>query len=293
MSHQNYIRRDLTVEKFKRAWKPTNLSETTIDFKCTPGVGDFMYILSVAYMRSFVLQKTVTLNLHWYHNKDYLFHFEDPETILERFEYVNNFYLKNNTDVVINHIFDANNSSLYVKRYYGFKKGWGEEKPDSRFIGLKYNSWEFKPSTLETNPSKIVIWTQLQNAQVPRNFKQPFEKYGWEEAKKRIEAHGYDITEISYRTPISEVMYHIATCRATVSYEGMWHYVPKNYHKPMIVLSADTITQLHTPNALSFKDQKDWFDYHWFDNFDSHLEEATMLAQRGERLIRKLHKKVD
>ena len=88
-------------------------------------------------------------------------------------------------------------------------------------------------------------------------------------------------------------MYHIATCKATVSYEGMWHYIAKNYHKPMIVMSADVITQLHTPNALSFSKQKDWFDYHWFDDFDTHLEEATRLAQRGESLMRRLHKKVD
>ena len=33
----------------------------------------------------------------------------------------------------------------------------------------------------------------------------------------------------------------------------MWHYIAKNFQKPMIVLTKDLITNHHTPNALIYK----------------------------------------
>jgi hypothetical protein len=61
---------------------------------------------------------------------------------------------------------------------------------------------------------------------------------------------GYDVVELCYRTPIREATYHINTCDFIICYDGMWHYIAKNFMKPMIVSSQDMITTYHTRHAL-------------------------------------------
>ena len=269
---KQYFRNEKAINYLINSWHPDNFKDT-INFKCTPGVGDFMYILSVAYQRSFILQKPITVNLHWFHSKDFLYHFEDPETIIERFEYINNFYVKDLTEVNIIHHFNSDDTLLYYNRYDGYTRSRsGTEK---NRLKIKYNQWEFRELGSETVPGKIVMWTQVNNAEVPRLFKRPFLKEEWRQVKELIELQGYDVTEIDYRTPVSEVLYHISTCECTVSYEGMWHYVAKNLHKPMIVLTQDNITKVHTPQALIYQVRKvEKHNMRFFHNFSRRLRRA-------------------
>ncbi len=279
MSHQ-YQKNQGAVNLLVKSWKPENLQHSTVDAKCTPGVGDFMYVLNTAYLRSFVLDRPVILNLHWYHTRDFLYHFEDPETIVERFEYVHNFYLKYGAKVKAHHIFDSNDLELYYKRHRYYERGSEKLLSERRFPRVKYNDWEFRKTGLETIPGKILIWTQVHNAEQPRLFKRPFTLEQWNHVKEIIELQGYHTVEVDYRTPISEVFYHAATCECTVSYEGMWHYVAKNFHKPMIVLTQDNITKLHTPNALIYQVRKvDQHSFRYFHNFDRRLQRAKEIHQ--------------
>ena len=73
----------------------------------------------------------------------------------------------------------------------------------------------------------------------------------WDQAIDFLRSIGYNVVELSYRSPIREAHYHIATCKLVISYDGMWHYFAKNYYKPMIVASRSAITRLHTPHALT------------------------------------------
>ena len=50
--------------------------------------------------------RKVNLEFHWEHGEDYLHHFEDPETIIERCNYIHNFYNQQDR-VEIHHIFNA------------------------------------------------------------------------------------------------------------------------------------------------------------------------------------------
>lgn len=219
-----------------------NYGVDTIRWKTTVGVGDSMYGLNIASMRAFVNQKPTKFELHFFHDKDYVHHYEDPEGVYERFEYVRKRYMWN--DIVhVTPVFNSVDTKLYKQFYQGITRRKQSEL---------YRYWSFDPTIEVTSePRKIVIWRPTFNAaQQLSGYKMPLLDHEWQRFMDRLEDFGYNITEIGYRTPISEAMYHIRTCECCISYEGMWHYVAKNFYKPMIVFSSSSITKWHTPHAV-------------------------------------------
>ena len=85
-----------------------------ITWRGTPGVGDFMWALNSAHNYCYQYNKKVTLEFHWEHEEDHLHHFEDPETIIERLEYMHNFYHRKD-DVTVKHVY------AQKTRYSGWK----------------------------------------------------------------------------------------------------------------------------------------------------------------------------
>jgi hypothetical protein len=234
--------------------KPKNYT-THIKWKGTCGAGDFMYGLNIAHWRSFILQKPVTIEYHWYHNESYLHHYEDPETIYDRLNYLNNLYFKMGTEVNVTHVWNSENYLLWSERFQNYDRNIDKRKYMKSWAKFRHNDWLFRPEILRAQviPNKLVLFRPTFNAEQPRDFKLPYTDSQWLEVIDMIKhVHGFNVVEIDYRTPIREVVYHIKTCRATISYEGMWHYVAKNMHKPMIVLSSDPITKTHTPDALIY-----------------------------------------
>ena len=251
--------------------------------KMTPGVGDLMLAMNIAYLRSMYLQRTVTLDLHWHHDKSFLYHFEDPETIIERAAYIRNFYNEEFVDVRIRNIFNSSHTQLSHDRYINFERAYYKRVKHN----IRYNDWYFRKSGLKTIDKKVVIWTQTGNAQDPRPFKRPYDRSEWNDVICIIEMQGYSVVEIDYRTPISEVMYHIGTAEVCLCYEGMWHYIAKNFCKPMIVLTKDFITQYHTPDALIYKVRKaDQHPMSYFYKFDRRVEVAKKFAEVQKNRIR-------
>ena len=60
--------------------------------------------------------------------------------------------------------------------------------------------------------------------------------------------------ELSYRTPASEAMHLISTSRMVICYDGIWHYVAKNFATTSRGnQSGEGVTKYHTPNALKVK----------------------------------------
>lgn len=223
------------------------MNPIVIDSWTTPGVGDYMFALNRAHWlrRANVgrYRDPVTINFHWYHDEDYLYHYEDPETIVERLDYTKDFY-KNYRSIDINHIFNSTDEKLKKERmrFHGIKN------PDRHMYD---NTWSFRLDTFkEENRNKVVIWRPLFNAEVPREWKRVVENDMWNNAIDILTDMGYEVVELTYRTQIREVFYHISTCHFVMCYDGMWHYVAKNYMKPMIVTSRSTITKYHTPHAM-------------------------------------------
>lgn len=227
------------------------MQKPILQCKTTPGVGDYMYALNKAFMLNWRTGHTFDVEFHWKHAEDHLHHFEDPETIVERFNYTLPYYI-NHDRLNISHNFDSwGHAKLETKRFYPNPTMRDLPGVDSmKHVHPGTCEWSFKPSELAVDPNKVVIWRPLFNAEAARDWKRVVSNRMWEDVISILKAHGYDVVELTYRTPIREVHYHIATCDLVVCYDGMWHYFAKNYYKPMIVASRSAVTKMHTPHAL-------------------------------------------
>ena len=235
--------------------------------------------LNVAYFRSFIMQVHITVNFHWYHDEHYQFHFEDPESIIEKFDYLHQFYMRDNTNVTVNHVFNSKDLELFNNRY-------------RRHRGIirnnDYRCWSFNTSMLSvpTVKGKIVLWRQTFNANIPSLMKRIYDNDGWNAVVSALKTQDYEVIEVDYRTPIREVLWHLSTCECAVGYEGMWHIVAKNLWKPMVVFTRDHITKLHTPNAYILAHSvKRKFSKHILDDFEPILKEAKSLINTNYKSL--------
>ena len=223
------------------------MNDIVVDAWTTHGVGDFMFVLNrVHWLRRTQIsnhKKPIKLNFHWYHSEDHLHHPEDPETIVERCDWIAPFY-KNHRSIEINHVFNSTDEVLKQQRF--------------RFQGLKNvprhmhdNIWSFRMNSFgKEDRNKVVVWRPLHNAEPARAWKQVVINDMWNEAIDLLKGMGYSVVELTYRSSVREAIYHINTCHFVVCYDGMWHYIAKNWFKPMIVTSRSTITKYHTPHAM-------------------------------------------
>lgn len=240
-----------------------------VTWRGTPGVGDFMWALNSAHHYAYTQNVKVILEMHWEHHKDYLHHFEDPETIIQRMNYIHNFYHRQD-DVKIKNVFakktrysDWKYADDLVRqddgRYrvaaiprkknrFWFESGFYLDKEGAT---APISDWVFRKDAFrETISNKVVIWRPTFNAELPKTWKRMLTNDEWDGMIDLMRRRGLNVIELSYRTPISEVIYHISTCRQIVCYDGMWHYVGRNFCKPMIVISNEGISKYHTPNAI-------------------------------------------
>lgn len=226
--------------------------------KGTIGIGDVMYHLGVAHRWAHDHNRTVEIHFHWSHDEDYNYHFEDPETIIEKANYIQQFYY-NKDQVIIKHIFNYNFSSdeelnthrLLINGERCIISYMDELKKRITDEDTTYRrpNWLFDPRFKQkTNKNKVILWRSLFNADVPQKWK-IFEN---NDIIQMLESYDYNVVEVDYRTPIREVMWHINTCDFCVGYDGMWHYVAQNFMKPMYIFSNNILTELHTPGALYY-----------------------------------------
>lgn len=221
----------------------------TVKWRGTPGVGDFMMALNVCHNYAFKNKKKIVLEMHWEHEEDYLHHPKDPETIIQRMEWIHTKYHRQD-DVTITHVY---NSDL-------FESGAFNNKPDKdRFYfgsgaykdnDAPPNHWIFKKEEFVPKKKKIVIWTPTYNKEPPRSWKRFLTNDDWYGIIKMLLWEGWILQELTYRTPIEEAYRHIQESDFIVSYDGMWHYISRNFSKPMFVPSWEGITAYHTPQAV-------------------------------------------
>lgn len=223
-----------------------------LEWKGTIGHGDSMMGLNVAHMMASLLKTEVHMDVHWYHDKDYLFHSKDPETIVERFDFIKSKYY-NEHMVKVNHIFNSNEKDIQNIRFRGFIE---DKKPRGQVInGL--NSWVFSDPTETSN--NVVIWKPFNNATAPQKWKLSFNQKNWELIEKHYltKKHRYNVVELDYRTPVSEAYEEIKKCKFVVCYDGMWHYITRNFCKPAIVVGNQGVIAAHNPQAILFKKPTD------------------------------------
>ena len=224
--------------------------ENNVDWKGTFGVGDILFGLNTVHMLCHLAKRDhLQLNVHWNHGKSYLHHYEDPETIIERCDYLHQFYYKKD-QIKINHMFDAYDEELWGIRHRGFQRTKG---PTSVLDGIC--NWIYDPKFWNSNPveNKVVFWRPLFNAEKPPRWKQSFSNEHWKRILDKLNNKGFNLVELTYRTPVREAFYHIHSCRFAIYYDGMWQYICKNLMKPVIVLGNSSIINVHNPQGVHFR----------------------------------------
>jgi len=67
----------------------------------------------------------------------------------------------------------------------------------------------------------------------------------------------FDVTEIEYRTPISEVMYHLSTCEFCIGYSGMWGMHANALRTPKIsLIKAKYFPRAVSPHIINTKEKQ-------------------------------------
>lgn len=288
--------------------KPSEL----VTWRGTPGVGDFMWALNSChkYAADHDVSK-INLELHWEHGEHHNHHFEDPETIIERCNYIHNFYHQQER-VEIHHIFNADGRYNHWKfeddvvletngdrriaaiDNHGFKARFFFESghyDDMLGSQLPDNDWIFRQDAFKDyDPNRIVFWRPTWNAEKPRTWKRLFSDSDWDKLILHFEGLGFNMHEVSYRTPVSEVMHLIATSRMVICYDGIWHYVAKNFARPLAVISGEGVTQYHTPNAIRLNPDermRGGIDvWRWIDDIEHLLQETKRKSVEYEDRMR-------
>ena len=270
-----------------------------VTWRGTPGVGDFMWALNCAHLHAIRTGVKIDLEMHWDHDDKYNHHFEDPETIIERMQYMHRFYAREQ-DVKIWHVLNADGRYRFW-RYQddtrlnddGTMQQIARNVEKARFYfdsgvytdetggTIPDNQWLFREDAFQpTIGHKIVLWRPTFNAEIPRTWKRLCTNDDWNVIIERLKAYGFHVVELTYRTPIREAVWHIANCKMVLCYDGMWHYVAKNFAKPTVVISEEGITGYHTPHAMrvSHNPDKPRSIWYWLDNIPDMIGKAKRKA---------------
>jgi len=220
-----------------------------VRWRGTWGVGDAMHALNVCHNYSFVNKTKVHLEMHWEHGEDYLHHPDDPETIIQRMEWIHNQYHRQD-DVILTHVYESDlfehgnvNPNKKKHRFYFDSNAW---KPTD----APHNDWIFKPEVFVPKRKKIVVWTPTYNSEPPRRWKRFLTNDDWYDIISLLRWEGWILVELTYRTPIKDAFKQIQEADFIVCYDGMWHYIARNFAKPLFIPSWEGITSYHTPQVV-------------------------------------------
>jgi hypothetical protein len=181
------------------------------------GYGDFVTGLGYAHNASIKYETDVDITFHWDHSHDYRHSSNDPETIIDRFW------------TVYNDIEKLENVRVFVKT---------DSKVNYRFINnldefnRVHGVWN-SPSPV-TDDGYILLWTSRYNTYFPGYDKDPICNQ-WGDLVHYLNNVGYRTIEVTYRTPVEEVLDLIRRCHIGVGYDGMIHQLFKLYRKPCLI----------------------------------------------------------
>lgn len=223
-----------------------------VRWRGTWGMGDVIMALNVCHNYCYRNNTKVNLEMHWETKEGHLETPEDPETIVERMEWIHNKYHRQE-DVTITHVYESDlfqkgntNPDKQKKRFY-FDSGAYDDNP-----APEENDWVFKKEEYRNHikTKKIVMWTPNYNSEAPRKWKRFLTNDDWHCIIKLLRREGWILVELTYRTPIRDVYKQIQDADYIFCYDGMWHYIARNFSTPIFIPSWEGITGYHCPQVV-------------------------------------------
>jgi hypothetical protein len=203
-----------------------------IHWRCGFGYGDFVTGLGYAHTSSLKYKTPTHITFHWNHSEDYKESIEDPETIIDRMQYVYS-TMRKLDNVEVSYKVNSNFP-------YRFVNNLDEFNP---LHGLWYTNLD------TTNTNMVVLWRSKYNTYFPGEKKDPAHDR-WDSVISYLQHNGYTVKEVTYRTPICEVLDCIRQCRFGIGYDGMVHQLFKYMWKPLIVMcKRHNLNRLLVPTA--------------------------------------------
>lgn len=204
-----------------------------IQWRSNEGYGDFISGLGYSHSSVIKYQRPVNITFHWPNAREHLFSDKDNETIFFRFEQILA-ELKPVDGLTINHVFNSVPKFRFINQLEEFNP----------LHGLWYPK-----EIVEQKNNLVLFWSSKHNVTFPGYDKDPCHD-SWEEIIDALRCDGYDVIEITYRTPIKEVISLIKTCEFGIGYEGMVHQLFKVFWKPLIVATRrKSLNELLIPQA--------------------------------------------
>ena len=253
-----------------------------VRWRGTWGVGDFMLALQVCHNYCYKNNTKVNLEMHWATPEGHLETPEDPETIVERMEWIHTKFHRQE-DVTITHVYNSDlfpssntdgnkkkkrfyfDSGAFSDSDYGIKKDWVFKKE------------EYKPR--KDSSKNIVIWTPTYNSEPPRKWKRFLTNDDWWCIIKLLRREGWIVQELTYRTPIKEAYETIQNADYVLCYDGMWHYIAGMFAKPIFIPSWEGISGFACPQVVCRPDK------------DSVMEFINTFTEKGRKhMINKANK---
>lgn len=209
------------------------MKKFNIEWRAAEGYGDFITGLGYAHASTIKYQRPVHINFHWPNPKGYLLSNIDREPIYDRFNHILS-YMRPVENLTISHEFSSKPRFRFINELEEFNP----------IHGLWYTKDKEK-----IRKGLVVFWTSKHNLKFPGYHKDPLYDY-WDQVRTNLEKEGYDVIEITYRTPIIEVMKLITTCEFGIGYEGMIHQLFKFTWRPIVVASQRVkLSRLLAPQA--------------------------------------------
>lgn len=193
-----------------------------VEWRTGIGYGDF--VTGLGYARNLQAKNDVDVNIkfHWIFNQYEKYSPNDPETLYERFEYINSILVPN-TNITYQHEFKSTPSFRFHNQLDEFNYLHGLSR-----------------TTLPTEKKNlVVVWTTRNNIEFPGEWKDPVHK-DWSLIINILKHYGYEVVEVDYRTPIKEVIELIRVCKFGIGYDGLIHQLFKFMWKPLIVFCKRT-----------------------------------------------------
>lgn len=248
-----------------------------VKWRGTWGMGDSMQALNVCHNYSFKNKIQVNLEMHWEHDENYLHHPKDPETIIQRTDWIHRQYHRQN-DVMLTHVFNSDvfphgntNPDRNKKRFYFDSGAFNDEVTPP-------NDWIFRPETFKLKRNKFVYWTPTYNSEPPRSWKRFLTNNDWYDIIKLLSGKGWIPIELTYRTTIRDAFKQIQEADIIVSYDGMWHYIARNFGKPMFVPSWEGITTYNTPQALKRSSRHKTLNF-FYNDLDNNIDKMRKKSE--------------